>query len=228
MESSQRTEGQYQCHVGRIACHRVVIQKKTPVARERDREDVQNKRKAFLEKQTAFDAVRLVFLDESGFRLGAPPHYGWARVGEKSLGKSVQGSWKTMTMVGALALDGFRGFMTIDAPTSSDVFRAFVTHELANNLRAGDLVVMDNLSAHKDSEVQRRIRAAGAEILFLPPYSPELNPIEKAWAKIKQILRRVDTLSRDAFDMAVAAAMDNISLGDIQAWVQHAGYRCAN
>jgi len=165
-----------------------------------------------------------VFLDESGFRLGSPPNYGWAPVGEKSPGKATHGAWCTMTMIGAIALDGWRGFVTIDAPTDGDVFLAFVQQQLAPNLRPGDVVVMDNLNAHKRPDVVEAVRAVGADVLFLPPYSPEYNPIEKAWAKLKDILRRVATLSREAFDAAVAVAMNDIDHGDIRAWTQHAGY----
>lgn len=127
-------------------------------------------------------------------------------------------------MIGAIGLTGFCGFMTVDAAADSDVFRAFVEYELRANLRPGDIVVMDNLSVHKDSEVFRLIRDAGADVLFLPPYSPELNPIEKAWAKIKALIRRANTLTREAFDEAVAAAISAVSLVDIRAWIRHAGY----
>ena len=127
-------------------------------------------------------------------------------------------------MIGAMALDGFRGLMTVNAGTSNDVFQAFVEHELVPNLRPGDLVVMDNLSAHRNATVKRWIEEAGASILFTPPYSPEFNPIEEAWAKLKDILRRAQTLTRQAFDDALAAAVDCIRLQDIRAWVQFAGY----
>jgi transposase len=130
-------------------------------------------------------------------------------------------------MIGAIALNGWRGFLTINAPTDREVFLAFVEQELAPNLRPGDVVVMDNLSAHKHPDVIAAIRAAGADVLFLPPYSPEYNPIEKAWAKLKDILRRLSTLTRDAFDQAVASAMEQISAADIRAWAQHAGYALA-
>ena len=182
------------------------------------------KREAFAKRQPSLDASKLVFLDESGFRLGSPPHYGWAPVGEKSPGKTTQGAWRTMTMIGALGLDGWRGFVTVDAPTDCDVFLAFVEQQLVAKLRPGDLVVMDNLSAHKPPDVVAAIRAAGADVLFLPPYSPEYNPIEKAWAKIKEIVRRASTLTREAFDCAIAAAMDEISTADVRAWTKHAGY----
>jgi transposase len=203
----------------------VDAQKKTPIARERDRPDVAAKREAFLLDQPKLDPKRLRFLDESGFRLGSPPHYGWAPIGEKSPGKSTQGAWTTMTMIGAIGLGGFGGFMSIDAATDAEVFRAFVSHELARHLHPGDIVVMDNLSVHKDAEALRIIRDAGADVLYLPPYSPEYNPIEKAWSKIKEVLRRFDTLTRDAFEKALAVAMDAVSCDDIRAWVEHAGYR---
>jgi transposase len=199
-------------------------QKKTPVARERDRPEVQAKRQAFAASQPALDVRRLIFLDESGFRLGSPPHYGWAPIGEKSPGKSVQGAWKTMTMIGAIGLTGFKGFMTINDATSAEVFRAFINHELRPHLRAGDLVVMDNLNVHKDSEILETIRNAGADAVYLPPYSPEYNPIEKVWAKMKELMRRLNTLTRETFDAAVATAMNAISLDDISAWIGHAGY----
>lgn len=128
-------------------------------------------------------------------------------------------------MLGALALDGFRGFMTIDAGTSTDVFRAFVTHELVPNLCPDDIVVMDNLSAHKNAHVRELIEAAGCELLFTPPYSPEFNPIEEAWAKLKDIIRRAETRSRDAFDSAVAHAINQVQRTDISGWFGYAGYK---
>ena len=172
--------------------------------------------------------ARLVFVDESGFRLGSPPRFGWAPVGKDAPGKSVEGSWKTVTMIGAIAMDGFRGLMTIDAGTSTDVFLAYVQQVLAPNLCPGDIVVMDNLAAHRTGRVVLAIQAAGADVLFLPPYSPEYNPIERTWAKLKDILRRLPTLTRDAFDNAVATAMEAITTKDIRGWTEYAGYRVAS
>jgi transposase len=166
----------------------------------------------------------LVFVDESGFRLGTPPRYGWAPRGKKSFGKHVCGRWETITLLGAVALDGFRGFMTINAPTDGNVFQAFVDQQLAPNLRPGDTVIMDNLAAHKRPAIIAAIRSVGASVLFLPPYSPEFNPIERLWAKLKDFVRRCRNLTREAFDKAVALAMDAISLDDLRAWTQHAGY----
>lgn len=165
-----------------------------------------------------------MFVDESGFRLGSPPNYGWAPIGEKAPGRATHGAWRTITMIGAIALNGWRGFLTVNAATDREVFRAYVQQLLTPNLRRGDLVVMDNLAAHKDAACIAAIRAVGADVLFLPPYSPDFNPIEKAWAKLKETLRRASTLTREAFDQAVATAMDRISTADIRGWTEHAGY----
>ena len=187
---------------------------------------VQRERAEFVTKtQPHLEPSRLIFVDESGFRLGSSPRYGWAPKGQDAPGKHVHGKWSTMTMIGAIALDGFRGFTTIDAATSAEVFRIFVEEELCPSLRAGDVVVMDNLSAHKDVRAIKAIRDVGADVLFLPPYSPEFNPIEKTWGKLKDILRKLGTLTREAFERAVATAMDRITLEDIRAWTEHAGYR---
>lgn len=194
------------------------------VAREQDRPDVLEKRAAFVAAQSGLEAARLIFVDESGFRLGSPPNYGWAPKGEKSPGRATHGDWCTMTMIGAVALDGWRGFVTIDSATDGDVFLAYVQQQLVPQLRLGDIVVMDNLASHKSPAVIAAIRAAQAQVLFLPPYSPDFNPIEKAWAKLKDILRRLPTLSREAFDDAVAFAMDCISTADIRAWTLFSGY----
>jgi transposase len=224
MGAQERPARERGVHVHGRAHRRLDAQKKTLVARERDKPHVQALRKAFAIKQPKLNPAKLVFLDESGFRLGSPPNYGWAPVGQKSPGKSTMGAWRTMTMIGAIALDGWRGFMTLNAPTDGDVFLAFVQQQLVPNLRPGDLVVMDNLNAHKRPDVVAAIRAVGADVLFLPPYSPEYNPIEKAWAKLKEMLRRLATLTRDAFDDAVANAMAAISNADVRAWTEFAGY----
>jgi transposase len=198
------------------------------VAREQDRPDVQAKRAAFITSQASLDTERLIFLDESGFRLGSPPHYGWAPVGEKACSKATHGDWCTMTMIGAIAAGGWRSLVTVDSATDAEVFLAYVKQQLVPQLKPGDTVVMDNLNSHKGPDVISAIRAAGATVLFLPPYSPDLNPIEKAWAKLKDILRRLPTLTRDAFDSAVAFAMDSISTADIRAWTTFAGYSVAS
>ncbi len=136
----------------------------------------------------------------------------------------VGGHWQTISMIGAIAMDGIRSMITINSGTTTDVFEAYVTQQLAPSLRPGDIVVMDNLNVHKNERCVQAIRDAGADVLYLPPYSPEFNPIEKTWAKMKDILRKLNTMTREAFDAAVVVAMDAISIADCRAWIAHAGY----
>ena len=138
--------------------------------------------------------------------------------------KTVCGHWKTLTMIGAIALDGIRGFMTIESGTGVEVFDSFVRNELIPNLRAGDIVVMDNLNVHRNPGVVSAIKKVGADVLYILPYSPEFKPIEKMWSKLKDIIRRAETLCVDTFNKAVANAMRQISNHDIAAWTLHAGY----
>ena len=182
------------------------------------------KRQHFLILQPQLDIQRLVFVDESGFRLGSSPEYGWAERGKKYYGSEVQSSWKHMTMIGAIALDGIRGLMSWDCGTTAEVFQKFIEFELGPQLNPGDIVVMDNLSSHKNEHVRDLIEAKGASPLFLPPYSPEFNPIEKMWSKLKPMIRRLNTLTRHEFEHALASALSHISNDNILAWTLHAGY----
>ena len=128
------------------------------------------------------------------------------------------------TMLGALGLDGMRAMMTIEGATDADVFGAFVTHVLVPTLKPGDIVVMDNVGAHKPLWIRQLIEAAGAAVVFLPPYSPDLNPIEECWSKLKGILKSLAARTREALDAAIAQAMKLISTDDILGWFTHAGY----
>ena len=136
----------------------------------------------------------------------------------------MQGKWTSMTMMGAIGLDGFRGFGTFDFATSGASFLAFMQKEVCPRLKPGDVVVMDNLAAHKVGGVREAVEAAGASVRYLPPYSPELNPIEKLWSKLKDFVRRCSTDTREAFDDAVSRGMDAISPDDLSGWYRHCGY----
>lgn len=115
--------------------------------------------------------------------------------------------------------------MTLESGTTNDVFEMFVSDALVPNLHPGDIVVMDNLSSHKQPRVKALIEAKECSVLFTPPYSPEFNPIEEAWAKLKDILRRMNTATREAFDSALDEALTAITSSDLLGWFEHAGYR---
>ncbi len=128
------------------------------------------------------------------------------------------GHWKIMTILGAMSLRGMIATMTIEEPTDADIFLAYVEQVLCPALQPGDVVVMDNLSSHKVAGVREWIESAGAELLYLPPYSPDLNPIEKAWAKLKQLLRSAKARTKQALEQAIADALKRISPENAKAW----------
>jgi transposase len=131
------------------------------------------------------------------------------------------GHWKIMTILGAMSLRGMVATMTIEAATDAEIFLAYIEHILCPALKPGDVVVMDNLSSHKVNGVRKLIERAGAEVLYLPPYSPDLNPIEKAWAKLKQLLRAAKARSKETLDQAIAEALKLISADNAKAWFKH-------
>lgn len=123
-----------------------------------------------------------------------------------------------MTILGAMSLRGMIAAMTIEEATDGDIFLAFVQQVLCPALKAGDVVVMDNLSSHKITAVRTSIEKAGAELLYLPPYSPDMNPIEKAWAKLKELLRAAQARTRQALDQAIEDALKRITPDNAKAW----------
>jgi transposase len=123
-----------------------------------------------------------------------------------------------MTILGAMSLGGMVATMTIEEPTDTDIFLAYIEHLLYPVLKPGDVVVMDNLSAHKAPAVREWIEKAGAEVLYLPPYSPDLNPIEKAWAKLKQLLREAKARTKETLDQAITEALPFITPDNAKAW----------
>lgn len=130
--------------------------------------------------------------------------------------------WKILTILGAMRLSGITAAMTIEEATDADIFLAYVENVLCPTLGVGDVVVMDNLSSHKVNGVSERIADRGAEVLYLPPYSPDLNPIEKAWAKVKQHLRSVRARSKEDLDTAITEALSQITPDHAHAWFRHA------
>ena len=134
------------------------------------------------------------------------------------------GHWRTLTVLGAIRQSGWVGTMTIEAATDGDIFQAYLEQVLCPELRPGDIVVMDNLSAHKVSGVRELIEDAGAELLYLPPYSPDFNPIEMCWSKFKQLLRKAKARSLDTLENSIADALKAITPQDIQGCFSHCGY----
>lgn len=150
--------------------------------------------------------------------------YGRGFGGERVREATPAGHWKTLTLLGAMSSQGLIATMTIEAPTDREVFLAYLEQVLCPQLQPGQVVVMDNLSSHKVDGVRERIEAAGAELLYLPPYSPDFNPIEKCWAKLKQRLRSLKARSLDSLQQAITEAIPTISKDNAAAWFHHCGY----
>jgi len=149
---------------------------------------------------------------------------GRAPVGERLIAKAPHGHWQTTTLITALGVEGIRCLTLVDGPIDADLFEAFVEQILVPQLRWGDLVVMDNLSSHKRATTRRLIESAGAQLVFLPPYSPDLNPIEMVFAKIKQSLRSLSCRTRQALWSAMQLVLDQVTASDATSCVRHCGY----
>lgn len=160
----------------------------------------------------------MIFLDESGVTTQMTRTYGRASRGVRIHQATPQGHWKILTMLGAMSTRGRLAMMTIEEATDADIFLACLDHVLCPKLQPGDVVVMDNLSPHKVHGVGQRIAHCGAELLYLPPYSPDLNPIEKAWAELKRILRSAKARTAEALDLAITQALPAITTENAQAW----------
>jgi transposase len=165
-------------------------------AAERDTEANRIKRQEFVERVVTIPRERLVFLDESGVTTSMTRLYARSQAGGRIYEATPGSRWQIMTIIGAISLDGMIATMTIEEATDGDIFRAYVEQVLCASLKPGDVVVMDNLSSHKVSGVCEMIERVGVEVLYLPPYSPGLNPIEKAWSKLKHLLRSAKARSK--------------------------------
>jgi len=167
---------------------------------------------------------RLVFLDETGAKTNMTRLYGRALHGERVIDHAPHGHWCTTTIIGAMRLDGSIACMSVDGATDKIIFREYVRHILIPTLRPGDIIILDNLSAHKDHETQQLVEQAGAKLHFLPPYSPDLNPIEKMWSKIKIHLRAAEARSEHALQETIGAALKTVTAQDAQGWFTSCGY----
>ncbi len=152
------------------------------------------------------------------------PLYGRALIGQRAIGKAPRNHWTNLTVVGAIALDGVRCLMAYEGGTTRQAFLHFVRSALVPSLRRGDVVVMDNLSAHYTEGVREAIEGAGATLIYQPPYSPELNPIEHTWSKLKTLLRRAEARTLRTLAAAVSVSSSEISKQDISGWFSHCGY----
>jgi transposase len=167
----------------------------------------------------------LVFIDECGITTKMVRTYARAYRGERALGRAPAGPYERLTLLGAISLTGLLALMTIPAFTNEAIFYAFVKHVLIPELRPGQVVVLDNLAAHKRPSIRKLIESAGCRVIFLPRYSPEWNPIEPCWSKMKNFLRTYAARTLESLEAGVVEAMDIILAQDARGWFNHCGYQ---
>jgi transposase len=200
------------------------VQKKSAHASEQDRADVARQREDWFETQPELDPERLIFIDETGASTKMARLSGRAPKGERLRSGIPHGHWKTTTFVAGLRLTGMTAPMVLDGPMTREAFLAYITHVLAPTLAPGDRVIMDNLPAHKGSEVREAIKATGAALLFLPPYSPDFNPIENAFAKLKALLRKAAQRTIDGLWQAIGELLSTFTPAECANYFSAAGY----
>ena len=186
--------------------------------------DVARKRARWRRYQGRVDPERLVFVDETWAKTNMTRTHGRAPRGQRLIGRVPHGRWTTMTFLAGLRTEGIVAPCVIDGPINGPIFLAWVVQFFVPTLRPGDIVVLDNLGSHKGQAVRRAIRDAGAHRFLLPPYSPDLNPIEQFFAKLKTLLRKADERFVDAVWNRIGSLLDQFSSDECARYVAHAGY----
>jgi transposase len=185
---------------------------------------VKQLRRDFYERAWQFVIRRLKFIDEAGFNLALTRVYGRSAPGERVSEGVPKNYGENVTMLAALGISGISAPMTVEGSVDTEIFLVYLKEVLVPTLEPGDIVVMDNLPVHKMAGVGEVITVRGARVEYLPPYSPDLNPIEKCWSKIKTALRKAKARTREALEAAISQALFTITEADARAWFAHCGY----
>ena len=194
------------------------------LASEQDRADVARRRVRWKRYQGKIDPQRLVFIDETWTKTNMAPLRGWGRRGDRVKATAPFGHWNTMTFLAALRHDRIDAPWVFDGPVNAEIFRTYVEKVLAPTLRPGDIVILDNLGSHKAPAIRAAIRAAGARLWFLPPYSPDLNPIEQVFAKLKHLLRKAAERSKEALWRKIGDLLALFSPQECGNYLTNSGY----
>jgi transposase len=188
---------------------------------------VARRRARWRKHQGKVEPRRLIFIDETWVKTNMTRTHGRCAIGQRLVAKVPHGHWKTLTFVAALRCNGLTVPCVIDGPINGTSFRAYVEQFLVPSLTVGDIVIMDNLGSHKGHAVRQLIRAAGAKLFFLPKYSPDLNPIEQVFAKLKTLLRRADPRTIEATWKAIGALLDQFTPQECANYLANSGYASA-
>jgi transposase len=198
--------------------------KKSVVAGERDRPDVARRRVQWAKYQDRVEPERLVFIDETWTRTNMAPLRGWAPRGRRLIGKVPDGRWRTMTFLAALRHDRITAPWLIEGPIDGESFATYVEKVLLPTLRHGDIVIMDNLGSHRGKIIRQLIRSAGAKLFLLPKYSPDLNPIEQVFAKLKHLLRKAAARTVETVCTAIGQLLGAFTENECANYFKNSGY----
>lgn len=201
------------------------VEKKVLIASERDRPDVQQKRAEFRVRQAGLNPDRLVFIDETWAKTNMTRPRGRAPRGHRVIDKVPHGHWKTTTFLAALRTRGLTAPLVVDGAINGEIFMGWVQQHLVPTLTAGDIVILDNLNAHKVTGVRESITKVGAELLYLPPYSPDLNPIEQVFAKFKWLLKSAKERNVTTLWNRCGELLDRFTPNECRNCIRHCGYR---
>ena len=193
-------------------------------ASEQDRPDVARRRVRWKTHQGKLDPTRLVFIDETWAKTNMTRRHGRCARGRRLAAKVPHGRWRTLTFLAALRVNRIDAPCVIDGPINGRSFLAYIEQVLIPTLKPGDVVIMDNLGSHKGKAVRQAIRAAGAKLLFLPPYSPDLNPIEQVFAKLKTLLRKAAERTIEATWQRIGELLDQFTASECANYPANAGY----
>jgi len=191
---------------------------------EQTRPDVARKRVRWKAHQGRIDPRRLVFIDETWVKTNMAPLRGWGPRGQRLQARVPHNHWKTLTFIAALRVDRVDAPWVIDGPINGELFALYAENVLAPTLAKGDIVILDNLGSHKGKRARRAIRQVGAHLLFLPPYSPDLNPIEQLFAKLKHLMRKAEARTVDDTWRKVGELLDLFSPTECANYLRNAGY----
>ena len=203
---------------------RASASKKSVLPSEQDRPDIARKRRFWKKHQASVDPRRLVFIDETWTKTNMAPLRGWAPRGQRLDAKVPHGHWKTLTFIAALRHDRIEAPCMFDSPINATSFLAYVTQALVPALKPRDIVVLDNLGSHKGDAVRKAIRAVGARLVFLPAYSPDLNPIEQMFAKLKHLMRKASERTVETTWKRSGELLTLFSPQECGRYLQNSGY----
>ncbi len=186
------------------------------------------KRAWYRRRVSGIDPKQLIFIDEAAVNTAMTRRFGWAAPGERVIDKVPRNYGAQTSLISALALRGLVATMSLEGAVDTLAFDAYISEVLRPKLKAGDVVILDNLNVHKASQIEQVANQRGARVIWLPPYSPDYSPIEPCWSKIKQLLRAAKARTREELEAALSEALKLVAKSDIRGWFNHCGYSVAS